>query len=175
MKITQTAKVYAKSLSELDSSIVTAQLPQVIDTISGELGSVLENPSVKKNIKLEIIDDVFAKKTDKKLVNFIKVLVEKDRINLLPEIFEYSSQLYDEANNIKSVEIVSSYELDEETKEKVVDKISKKLNKSIKPKWTVSEDIIAGLVIKYDDTVFDSSLKTRIENLRKDIRSVKWH
>ena len=59
MNISQISKVYANSLSDIDSNTVISQLPVVIETISGELKSVLENPSVSKAAKIDIIEQIF--------------------------------------------------------------------------------------------------------------------
>ena len=72
-------------------------------------------------------------------------------------------------SNKKNVEIISPIELNFETKSNVLFKLEHKLNCEVVPRWTVDEDIIAGLTFKFDDYVIDTSIRNKIENLSKNI------
>ena len=69
----------------------------------------------------------------------------------------------------KKVEIVSAIKLNFEAKTNVLFKLEHKLNCEIVPDWQVDEDIIAGLIFKFDDFVIDTSVRNKVENLSKTI------
>ena len=75
----------------------------------------------------------------------------------------------DNMSNKKNVEIVSSIELNFETKSNILFKLERKLQCEVIPHWSIDENIIAGLQFKFDDYVIDSSVRNKIENLSKNI------
>ena len=103
----------------------------------------------------------------RKILNFIKILIEKQRINELNEIHQAIVNISDENSNRKTVEIISSIELDDTTKEKIINSLNKKLNCDIQPDWQTDEKIIAGLIFKYDDYVIDTSILAKLKKLSK--------
>ena len=100
-------------------------------------------------------------------MNFIKIIVEKNRFNEFGQIISAYKELLDSANNTQNVEIISAIELSDSQKQNIIEKLSAKLNKNIKPDWIIDKSIIAGLVIKMDDNVIDSSVKNKLEKLSR--------
>ena len=99
----------------------------------------------------------------------MKLLVDKDRFNLIDEILESYSKDVDKQKNIQKVSVISAIELDEELKSKLINKLAQKLNKNIELETQLDKDIIAGLVIKTEDNVIDMSLKHKFEEMKKEI------
>lgn len=170
-RISTISRNYAQALFESfeDKVIIKTQLSDVIDTInsSNDLKAVLTNPSISHSKKLEIVDEIFNTQIDSRILNFIKLLIEKQRISELEEIFQAFNEIIDKNSNRKTVEIISSIQLDDSTKEKIINSLNKKLNCDIQPKWQTDEKIIAGLIFKYDDYIIDTSILARLKNLSK--------
>ena len=118
-------------------------------------------------IKYEILDEIFKKELSEKVLNFIKILVEKNRFNEFEQIVQAYSDEVDQNNNIKRVEIVSAVELSDNQKQKAIEKLEARLQKTVKVGWTVDTSIIGGLIIKIDDDVIDTSLKNKLDKLSK--------
>lgn len=78
-------------------------------------------------------------------------------------------EMLDKMSNKKKVEITSSIDLTFENKTNVLFALEHKLNCEVVPIWRVDKSIIAGLTFKFDDYVIDTSVRTKIENLRKKI------
>lgn len=174
IRISQSAKNYADALINLDIDRATllADLNKVAEVLgtSDDLNKILVNPTINFDKKNEILNEIFNGKINEKTIEFLKLLVEKNRILQFKEILESYKQKLNDINNVKEVEITSAIELTDEFKSKIISKLETKLNKKIVPNWTISEDIISGLVIKFDDTSIDTSLKNKIENLSKVIK-----
>ena len=170
-RISTISKNYACALLETfeDKELAKTMLKDVLDTISSsnDLKVVLANSSISHYTKLQIIDEIFKSKVDDKILNFIKILIEKQRINELNEIYQAIVNISDENSNRKTVEIISSIELDDTTKEKIINSLNKKLNCDIQPDWQTDEKIIAGLIFKYDDYVIDTSILAKLKKLSK--------
>ena len=170
-QISQLAKTYADSLFEADENRekILSDLMTVSDVISNsdEFDSTMLNPAISLNIKFEIIDEIFKNELSPKVLNFIKIIVEKNRFNAFGQIISAYKELLDSANNTQNVEIISAIELSDSQKQNIIEKLSAKLNKNIKPDWIIDKSIIAGLVIKMDDNVIDSSVKNKLEKLKQ--------
>ncbi|RAI15551.1 MAG: ATP synthase F1 subunit delta [Candidatus Melainabacteria bacterium] len=168
-----TAKRYSDALLELsqDSDKIRKELEEIVDTLSSsqDLKDFMSNPVISIEDKKSVIEKIFAGKIDKTLLNFLKLLVDKDRFNLIDEILESYSKDVDKQKNIQKVSVISAIELDEELKSKLINKLAQKLNKNIELETQLDKDIIAGLVIKTEDNVIDMSLKHKFEEMKKEI------
>jgi len=173
--ISTVSKIYAKALlesvSDEDYSRVKKQLEEIIEVFnsSADLKIVMTNSSISLSKKLEVLDEVFSHGIDKKLLNFLKVLVEKNRFDELSAVYSAFCEMLDNLSNIKNVEIISPIPLNFENKTNVLFKLEHKLGCEIKPQWRVDKSVIAGLVFKFDDFVIDTSVRAKLENLSKNI------
>lgn len=167
-RISTSAITYAKSLFEADKNALSDLLTvnEAINS-SKDFELTMLNPSISLQIKYEIIDEIFKKELNEKVLNFIKILVEKDRFNEFEQIIQAYSNEQDELNNIKRVEVVSAVELSENQKQKTIEKLQTRLQKEVKVNWTLDTNIIGGLIIKIDDDIIDTSLKNKLDKLSK--------
>lgn len=167
----QADKIYAQSLLELgiDKTQALDELTKIEEVLnsSNELVEILQNPTINISKKTEILEQIFKDKIDDKIYNFISVLVEKNRITDFKGILKCYIEQYNELNNIKSVEIISAIELNDKDKKRITSALEEKLNKKIYPKWDINNEIIAGLVFKIGDTIIDTSIKHKLDNLNK--------
>ncbi len=174
-RISTSAKNYADSLIQtskdgvMNFDEISNDLNKIkeITSKSPELVKVMGNPAISTNIKNEIIESVFSNQINDKIINFLKILIEKKRFNELNQIITAYINEVDKINNIKRVEVTSAIEITEDRKQKLIEKLQNKLKKNVIINWVLDNDIIGGLVIKIDDDVIDNSLKNKLENLRK--------
>lgn len=173
--ISTISKNYAKALMETieqkSFEKIEKQLTQIAQVIesSEDLRIVMSNSSISTSTKIEIIDSIFNKKIDSKLLNLLKILIEKNRFNEFESIrVEYSNML-EKRSNKKTVEVFSPIELNFENKSNVLFKLEHKLGCEITPIWKVDKTLIAGLAFKIDDCVIDTSVRAKLADLSKNI------
>ena len=177
-KISLVAKNYADALisTAREGRVSFEILTNDVDTVSKafeeaeDFRSAMLNPVVNVDVKIDIINSVFGGKICDELINFLKVLAEKNRLGEFEQIKTAYMQELDKINNIQPVTVVSAIELSNEKKNLVVEKLQQKLNKNIRPLWHVDGEILAGLVFKIDDNVVDMSLKNRVDKLSKILK-----
>ena len=171
MILNRISKIYADALYDIsvDVEIVCVDLKLVKNIFDSnpELFNILCSPVVAVNQKTEVLDDVFKSNIDIKILNFLKLLVEKNHIKDFEIIYEAFLSKYDSAKGIKKVKIISAIELNDEYKNKIINAVKLKICMDISPIWEKDEDIIGGLVIKYDDIIIDSSIKTKLNKMIK--------
>lgn len=176
-QISLSAKNYSKALVEMvrdnvisfeDLSKDLAAVSEILET-SQDLRLTLENPTVSEEVKSQIIEEVFKNEVHPQVVSFLKVLIDKNRFSEFSQIkADYEIKL-DDVNKIQAVEITSAVELSEEYREKILQKLSEKLQKNIRPNWKVDEKIIAGLIYRINDNVIDTSIKSKLDKLNKNL------
>lgn len=176
-QISLSAKNYSKALVEMvrdnvisfeDLSKDLATVSEILET-SQDLRLTLENPTVSEAVKSQIVEEVFKNEVHPQVVNFLMVLIDKNRFSEFPQIkADYEIKL-DDVNKIQSVEITSAVELSEEYRERILQKLSEKLQKNIRPNWKVDENIIAGLIYRINDNVIDTSIKSKLDKLNKNL------
>lgn len=176
-QISLSAKNYSKALVEMvrdnvisfeDLSKDLATVSEILET-SQDLRLTLENPTVSEEVKSQIVEEVFKNEVHPQVVSFLKVLIDKNRFSEFPQIkADYEIKL-DDVNKIQAVEITSAVELSEEYRERILQKLSEKLQKNIRPNWKVDENIIAGLIYRINDNVIDTSIKSKLDKLNKNL------
>lgn len=106
--------------------------------------------------------------------NFLRLLIDKNRIGAINEISDYYSTLTDKVLKIARADIITARPL----KNKALEKLEKALTAftSKKVKVDVEEDasLIGGLVIKIDDLVLDGSIKTQLEVLKGSLKRSEY-
>jgi F-type H+-transporting ATPase subunit delta len=174
--ISSISKNYSKALLEVAQSenLVKEFKTELIEVekvfeSSNDLQIVMKNSSVSISEKIEILELVFGGKINQKILNFIKILVEKHRFNEFNAIVSSYGEMVEHLSNKKTVEVISPIELNFENKSNVLFKLEHKFNCEINPIWTVDDSLIAGLAFRFDDTVIDTSIKAKLENLSKKI------
>ncbi len=154
------------SYNEVYDDLTTVQ--DILD-MAPELFDVLKNPIVAFDTKIDIINEIFTKEIHKPIVNFLKILVEKKRFEEFSKIYAAYVKKLNKINNIQPVIVTSAIALTDEQKKGIALKLEEKLKKQVQPRWNIDNGIIAGLVIKINDDVIDTSLKNKIDKISKDL------
>ena len=176
-KNTLIANRYAEALVQIAKSgklsfeNVSANLNLVKETLetSKDLDTFLTNPIISIEDKKEIVNKVFADEINVLILNFLKVIIDKNRFDTFPEIFETYSKAIDDINNISRISVTSAVEMSKEAQARLKEKLELKLRKNVILDLNINTDIIAGLVINIGDNVIDMSLKNKLEDLSKNI------
>lgn len=163
VKTARDGKLAFEKISD-DLNLVKSTLNQ-----SKDLNEFLTMPLVSIDDKKEIIDKVFSKEIDTLIINFLKVMIDKNRFELFDYVLESFNKSMDSINNISRIKVTSAVEMTEDAKKKLKIKLEEKLKKNVIFDLDINQDIIAGLVIRIGDNIIDMSLKHKLEDLSKNI------
>jgi F-type H+-transporting ATPase subunit delta len=97
--------------------------------------------------------------------NFLKLLLEYDRISVLPEIAAHFAALKAKIENTVDVTVTSAAPLSASEQQAIVAALKKRLGSEVKLTTEVNEKLIGGAVIRAGDVVIDGSLRSRLEGL----------
>lgn len=168
----QIQKTYAEALIQIDTikrSDVISALKKVQDIIdsSQDLYNTLVSPITNTETKIHIIEDIFSKEVQPEIINFLKLLAEKNKYNELQGITEAYIKKSNDLDGIQTITVTSAVELKDIYKKQIIEVIQNKLNKTINAEWITNSEIIGGLVIKIDDNIIDTSIANKLKKLMK--------
>lgn len=171
------AQRYAKALAEsardgkLTYEKISADIKTVLQVLktSADLQNFLINPIISAGDKKEIAAKIFDGNIDNLVLNFIKILIDKNRFSQFETIVGVYDTILDKIHNISRVKVISAVTLNEDAKKRLKDKLENKLSKKVTFDWEIDPEIIAGLVIQVGDNIIDTSLKYKLEDLSKNI------
>ena len=131
----------------------------------------LGNPSLTAEQQAQILSDVCGEALDMEARNFLAILASNKRLALLPEIYTLFEQ--HKANQEKSVdvEVVSAFELADETKDKLAAVLGKKLEREVRVSSSTDKDLLGGVLIRAGDLVIDGSVRGRLNKLSEAMNS----
>ena len=173
------ASRYARALADLiaktklDASAVVAQLRSLSDAFqaSAVLREVWESPAITVEQKHKVLDALAVKAgvTARPVRNFIAVLIDQNRIALLPEI---AAQLELELNargGRIDADIVSARELTAEQRSALLAEIARVTGKIVLPRYSTDQSLIGGVTVRVGSTIYDGSVRGQLQRMRRQL------
>tara|TARA_Y100001960_G_C14765651_1_gene876784 strand:+ start:1995 stop:2537 length:543 start_codon:yes stop_codon:yes gene_type:complete len=137
---------------------------------SKELQVLLKNPKFAKEKQLEMLGQVLDSSGASDLIkNFIRVLIENDRINELPAISSKYQEISDEKIGRVRAELSSATELDPEVLKKIHEKLTEVAGCEVLLNVVTDKELIGGVSCKMGSVIMDGSLKNQLRNLRQEL------
>jgi F-type H+-transporting ATPase subunit delta len=139
---------------------------------SGELADYLSAPGLTDVRRLDFLSGLFKSAGADKLSgagkhgnNFLKLLLENKRSNVLPEIAEHFDALKADVENTVEATVTSATPLSQAQQNEIAGALKKRLGRDVSITTKVDENLIGGAVIRAGDVVIDGSLRARLEGL----------
>ena len=133
-----------------------------------EIIELLDSPKMDDEEKIDFIKGIFENHISVDSLGFLLTVIEKKRQAELLPIVDYVIDCVKELLLIGKATVTTALPLDDSKKERIVDELLKSSHyKSLEVEYVVDNSIIGGIVIRIGDRVVDSSVKTRIEKMRK--------
>lgn len=134
----------------------------------------IKHPQITKEEKESVLEASLKGNVSDDMVGFLKLIVEKDRTSEIIPIFDYFVKAVDELMGIGNVEVCTPLELSDAQKKNIEKKILDTTKyKEMNIKYDIDESLIGGMIIRIGDRVVDSSIKTRLYELKKELSKVQ--
>ena len=138
---------------------------------SPELSSMLNTPNITHQQKSELIEKVAGDRLDDQGRNFVRLLAENNRLDLLPDVAGIYDGLKMEAEGEIEASVTSAFELTSAQSDKIANALAARLNRKVKIVSTVDSDLLGGAIIRAGDLVIDGSVKGRLEKMTTQVQS----
>ena len=102
-------------------------------------------------------------------MNFLELLIENHRMPALFRIRRELDRLWRDVNKLLPVQITSAVELDEAVAKQIGDEIGEQTGRKVELTSTVDPDVLGGIVLRVGNSILDASIRTRLEQLRKQV------
>ena len=131
-----------------------------------ELGKTLSSPVLEKETKKKIIIEIFSEKINSSLLNFLKLLADRQRIGIVTSILDRFLEIYRENSNIALATVTSAVELTDDQKGLITKKIIKIAGtEKLELVTKIDPSLIGGFVASVGSKVIDASLASQIRKL----------
>lgn len=165
------AAIEAKKIDEMFEE--TQQLLTVLKE-NAELQKMLDNPKIIREDKENVIETVFRGRISDEIVELMKLMIAKGRYNEVESVFEYFIGLVKEEKKIGIAYVTTATPLKDEQKKEIVKRLLETTKyESFEMNYVVDSSLIGGMIIRIGDRVVDSSIKTKLYELSKDLRKIQ--
>ena len=172
------ARPYARAIFEIAQSVGAlaewSESLALAGQLLGDRGLVeyLGDPEFSDDKRLDFLHSLFGKAGgamlaggDRRGSNFLKLLLENDRVAILPEISEHFETLKANVENSVDAVVTSAVALSEAQVQEIADSLKQRLGRDIRITTEIDQTLIGGAVIRAGDVVIDGTLRARLEGL----------
>jgi F-type H+-transporting ATPase subunit delta len=169
------ARVYAEAALDAaggpaEQDALMAELESVRDDVldrEPRLQELFASGLISKDEKLALLDRLFAGQLSTLTLNVLKVLAKHGRLGMIRDLIAATRKMWETSSGRQPVELETANPLTPELEREILATLTKVLGSDPIVSATVNPDLIAGFVIRVGDRVFDGSVRTRLEAMRK--------
>jgi F-type H+-transporting ATPase subunit delta len=170
------ASRYARALFEIakDKQALEAfgnDLQLVNESIreSKEFASFLQHPGIDAAVKKRLMDEVFASKISEDVLSLLKLLIDRRREGILPMLADRFLTLSNKERNIVDATVYTSVPLEAADLNAISEKFGQAIGKSIRLNNSVDPWVIAGLIIRIGDRLYDGSVGGKLARFKQTL------
>jgi F-type H+-transporting ATPase subunit delta len=173
--VEEIAQVYARALFEV------AKEHGLLDAVRDDLTQFATALSDKRELAVFFFSPYFSTEEKKDglkrvvigaepvFMNFLEALIERGRMPAIFRIRDDYQQLWEDARHLLPVEVTSAIELDKATISSIGDRIGEQTKRTVELSSKVDPDILGGIVLRVGNVILDASIRSRLEQLRKQV------
>ena len=169
------ARTYARALFDAAKEAgrieeVREELDALVEAIREvpELQAVIRNPELDPPEKADALAAIM-RDADELLRNFVRVVAGKGRAPMLEEIGREYDALVAAEERILNVELTTAFELSDDEASSIVEQIEQASGRRVEANRSVDPDLIGGVVLKVGTLEVDSSVRGRLDRLRREL------
>ena len=178
MRQTILAKRYAKALFAVSREEGTSDAyRETLNVLGDFMGTYPESMDALTNLlyPMELREKVMAQlvkalQADQYMTNFLNLVVQKRRADILPEIGAQFQALVDADQNVSRGRVIAASEISGALQAKVQTALENITGKKVILTAEIDPAIIGGIVAKVGDLVMDGSIKTQLAGLNESIK-----
>jgi F-type H+-transporting ATPase subunit delta len=156
--------------ARLDAAAIDRQFSDFLATWEGsaELRTLFVNPAIPAAQKIGILDTLKSKLgLEKELRNLLAVLISNNRIGHVVEVAAAYRRILQQQSGIRPAEIVTARELSADERGALVAELAKVAGAKLDPSFKLDSSILGGAVVRIGSTVYDGSVRGRLDRLKE--------
>jgi len=136
----------------------------------GRVRAALDNPKLTAEAKAALVLSLCGNELDEQGRSFVRVLVDADRLSLLPEINALFDELKNETTGVAKARIDSAFPMADSDVEPLKMALEKRFGKKIEATVQVTPELIGGVRITVGDSVIDTSVQAQLQAMASQLR-----
>jgi len=117
----------------------------------------------------ESIKDAHGEELTQRIRIFLLLIKKRKDLKNLNKIYQAFIKVYQVNERILSAEVITSHQLSNIVKEEIINWLKKETKRSAGIKEIIDPEILGGVIIKYEDTVVDGSLRNKLNKLKESL------
>lgn len=175
------SKTYGDALFELavekdKVDVLLEEIEQLKGVLSEneDFGRLMNHPKIIKEEKIQVAKDVFTGRISDELLGFLTIIITKDRYKDIDAILDYFIAEVKRYKGIGIATVTTAVPLKEEQCKKIEQKLLDTTQYTkMEMHYNLDESLIGGMVVRIGDRVVDSSIKTKLSELQKELLKVQ--
>ena len=173
------AERYAAALADVaverkNSETVKRNLAAFAEAFSSvaDLRNALESPALNAEVKRKVIAEVAGKMgLDVAVRNFIYLVVDHRRTEILPEIEQAFLSELNERLGIVDAEVTSAHELNDDEKRHLNTVLEQRTGKKVQARFQIDPALLGGALVRLGSTIYDGSVRDQLKRLREQLET----
>ena len=146
-------------------------LPSWGAALQHSAAATLDNPRLTADDKAALVLSICGDKLGAEQRNFLRVLIDADRVALLPQIRTQFLELKDEAEGVAKARIESAFPMTDGQLAELAGVLEKRFGRRIETTVVVDPALIGGARITVGDTVVDGTVQAQLQAMARDLRA----
>ncbi|MCM1568039.1 MAG: ATP synthase F1 subunit delta [Roseburia sp.] len=174
------SKTYGEALFELamerEPQEFLAQVTKLWEILeqNPDLDKLMRHPGISKQEKNEVLEEVFGGRIRQELLGFLKAVVSKERYKNLPDILQYFIARMKEYQRIGIAYVTTAVPLNASQQAQVEARLLQTTGyETMEMNYQEDPGLIGGMVIRIGDRVVDSSIRTRLNDLTRQLLQIQ--
>ena len=131
---------------------------------------VLENPTLSTENRKDLLNKIGnALSLDAPIRNFLALLIDRNRLDLLEEIIVTYESLLDEKLGVVKARVTTALELDSKQREEIAARLHALTGKKVRMETFVDPSLIGGLVAQVGSTIYDGSIRKQLQTFKNTL------
>jgi F-type H+-transporting ATPase subunit delta len=173
------AQRYAAALADVaverkNSKTIKRNLATFVEAFSSiaDLRNALESPALNAEVKRKVIAEIAGKMgLDVAVRNFIYLVVDHRRTEILPEMEGAFLSELNERLGIVDAEVTSAHELNDDEKRQLRAVLEQRTGKKVEARFQIDGALLGGAVVRLGSTIYDGSVRDQLKRLREQLET----
>lgn len=175
------SKTYGEALFELamEENKIDQFLEEVQELLRAfkdnpDLYKLLSHPKISKEEKIQVIETICKDRVSKEVTGFLTIVISKERNDQINDILNDFIQRVKEQKGIGIAYVITAVQLSEIQKKLVEEKLLKTTDyQEMEMHYSIDESLIGGMVVRIKDRVVDSSIRTKLSEIEKQLYKIQ--
>lgn len=177
--MSEAAKEYARALDELaveehleERLLAETRAVRAVFMQNPAYARLLSNPEIPKAERTALLENAFGDRIHVYLLHFLKLITERGYAYRTEDFLREFDRLYCERHGIVTASVQSAVPLTEEQQTRLREKLEALTGKTIELCCTVEPSLIGGVRLHVNNTLFEGSVRARLDSLRASLRAL---